>query len=341
MKNLTIEPSPAPQELKKIVSLDDLWNDYLMLKGTLSFRTADGYKHIRNKFFDFLKGRRNFDRIMMVEWSKHLQDEGLGGARINRINTVIKGFIKFLVKMGYIHDEISDIVPKAKEQPQAESKIFTEEEYEKIKAYCKGREWCQIHLWLIILAYRTGMSLVDCCHLRWCNVHLNDNGPSYIEVRRIKTERFGAGAVCHIPIIPFTDVHTWLLFLKDNVVRYPMASGINDYVQPDAPGLYACTFQRPQQDFKNIFIRAGIEPGKTKDRKSFKHLRNSFCSNLINSGAQTALICKMTGHQNMKTLLGYLKPDTRAMQEELAKAFLMASDNKNIIGSDGLTEEKE
>lgn len=336
MSKLTIEPPQEQQHVKRINSLESLWDSFVKMRGKLAPATLTYYRYYANKFIPFINEKRSLTRTTLVEWIQHLQSSGLSHDKINKTGFVVKSFIKWLKSSGYIYEDISDAIRPLNTPAQKEAKMFTEEEYNKIKAYCTGREWCQLHLWLIILGYRTGMSLVDCCHLRWCNVHLDDNGPSYITIYRIKTERLGLKSKCHIPIIPFTDLHKWLLFLKDNVVRYPRKDGINDYVHPDGPGFYACTFQNLRNDFKNIFVRAGI--GK---EKSFKHFRNSFCSNLVNSGAQIALICKMTGHNNVKTLLGYLKPDTKALQEELAKAFRMASDNGNTTTVDGLTQEKE
>lgn len=335
MNKLTIEPPMQVGELKRIKSLEHLWDDFVSMRGKLAPRTLLTYRYYGSKFLPFINEKKSLTRTTLVEWMQHLQATGLSSAKINRVVFTVKAFIKWLKSSGYIYEDISDAIRTLNTPGPKDAVIITEEEYNKIKTYCTGREWCQLHLWLIILGYRTGMSLIDCCHLRWCNVHLDDNGPSYITIYRIKTERFGLKSKCQIPIIPFSDVHTWLLHLKKNVVRYPRKDGIDDYVHPDGPGFYDCTFQNLRNDFKNIFMRAGMERGKT-----FKHLRNSFCSNLVNSGAQIALICKMTGHSNVKTLLGYIKPDNKSLQDELAKAFALASNNGNTETVDGLTQEK-
>lgn len=338
MKPLDIEPIQNPSPTKKIASIEDLWRVFTRMRGDLAPNTLLNYRYYGNRFCDFIsKDERPLAPATMIDWVKYLQDLGIGSNKINHCNSIIKNFMKFLKTMGYVQEDLASCIPRLKGTPPSDSKIFTEEEYQKIKAYCTGRSWCQPHLWLIILAYRTGMSLVDCCHLRWCHVTLDDNGPSFITIHRIKTvNRVGFSSKCHIPIIPGSDVHQWLLFLRDNTERYKRHDGIDDYVHQDAPGLYACRFATIGNDFKNIFVRCGI--GK---EKTFKHFRNSFCSNLINSGTQIALICKMTGHSNVTTLLRYLKPDSRALQDGLAKAFQMAETQYGTgKGNDGLTFER-
>lgn len=326
----------SPKPTQKMTSIEDLWKLFIQLKGNLAPGTLAKHASLGKKFCGFLiNGERPLTKSTMIEWMQFLLGSGVGPNLVNENNYTIKTFLRFLKRSGYIQEDLADLLTPVKGTPPSDSKTFTEAEFNTIKAYCTGREWCQCHLWLIILAYRTGMSLVDCCHLRWANVTLDDNGPSFITIQRIKMASRTI-TKCHIPILPGSDVHQWMIFLKNNTVRYKRHDGIDDFVHQDAPGLYACTFSTIKQDFKNIFIRCGI--GK---ERSFKHFRNSFCSNLINSGTQIALICKMTGHQNVTTLLRYLKPDTRSLQDGLAKAFQFAAGQGDVgARTDGLTFDK-
>lgn len=325
MNTLTVIPPPKAPALKKIITLDDLWKTYVAMKGELAPSSLELYNFIGRHFCNFMRDRPLVPQSML-KWMQHLQGKGTVGPRqINHWNVTVRSFLRWLHTYNYIREPLWTAVPSLNAPAPKEAQIFTEAEYERIKAWCSGRTWCQIHLWLIILGYRTGMSLVDCCHLRWCHVHLDDNGPSYIMIHRIKTARLGHKAKCHIPIIPFSDVHLWLLHLRANTERYQRADGITDYVHQDAPGFYACKFSPLRQDFWTIFRKAGIAPGKT-----FRHFRNSFCSNLVNSGAQLALVCQMTGHNSVKTLLRYLQPDARALQDGLARAQQFAIANGGI-----------
>lgn len=321
---LEVLPPDPPQKLMRIMSLQDLWSMYVQLKGDLQPSSRATYEMIARKFLPFMEGRE-FDPATMLEFVHSLQASGtIGNEKMNGIIARVKGFVKFLKTARYIAEDLTGALPYFQKTEPKEQKLFTEDQYNAVKNYCKDRLSIQPHLWLFILAYRTGMSLVDCCHLRWRNVVLNENGPSFIDIHRIKTKRHGARARCVIPVLPGTDIHEWLVKLnKVRHLNYKRADGIDDFVHQDCPGLYGCAFQRIGQDFKNIFSRSGI------GHQQFKNLRPTFISNLVNSKAQTALICKMTGHQNMKTLLRYLKPDTKTMADELLKAFNYAIEETN------------
>jgi site-specific recombinase XerD len=314
-----IPPDPLPK-LKKIMSMRDLWDVWVGTKGDIAPYTKVEYRGIGNKFCTFMENHP-MEPMSMVEFVQEWRKTA-GNNKVNGYMVRVKGFLKFLKKMHYINDDLWEAVPLLPKEATAPVQIFTDEDYKKIKTYCTDREWTQPHLWLFILAYHTGMSLIDCAHLRWRDVHLNENGPSFIDIHRIKTKRLGEKALCQIPVIPFTDVHEWLMKLKKvEHLNYKRFDGITDFVHQDCPGLYACTFQHFRGDFKNICKRCGVDPKKT-----FRFLRNTFCSNLVNSGTQLALICKMTGHNNVATLLRYLKPDRRSLQEGLEKALQYAQE---------------
>lgn len=325
---MEVLPKQKPPPLKRIMSLRDLWDVWVGLKGDVAPRTKDKHRSIGNYFCTFMEGRKLEPMTMVELVQSHLKRGTIGNNKINEYNIWVKGFLRWLKKMQYIHDDLWEAVPSLPKEAVAKPEIFTEDEFNRIKEYCTGRDWAQPHLWLAILGYRTGMSLVDCCHLRWRDVHLNENGPSFIDIYRIKTKRLGEKALCQIPIIPFTDVHEWLIKLKkvpattqwhqNWITHY---DDMVDFVHQDCPGLYMYPFPRISKDFERIFKEAKCGKGKT-----FRHLRNTFCSNLVNSGTQMALICKMTGHNNVQTLLGYLKADREALEDGLNKAFNFAKE---------------
>lgn len=312
---------PPPPKLRHAHTLANLWHVFIGLRGELARNTRLDWESIARRFCKFFRNRK-LNPATMVEWVTFLQNfktetripRPLNARHINAVNVRVRAFLQWMKKMHYIHEDLDECLPILNTTARPTSQTFSEEEYERIKAYCKGREHYQTHLWLCVLSYRTGMSLIDCCHLRWRDVHLNEDGPSFIDIHRIKTKRHADKSLCQIPVVPFSDLHTWLLHLK-TVPGYKRFDGIEDYVHPDTEGLYKCTFANLRMDFKKIFKQA-----KCTDNKTFKHFRNSLCSNLVNSGMPLPLICKVTGHQDVKTLLGYLKPDRNALQDGMVKS---------------------
>lgn len=311
-------------------TLHEMFDLFLQAHGPYAFRT------ILNKRIMFVNsflnkiGNAPITKDLLLSWSFELGNR-LGVAKYNQTTVTVKQVLKWLYKIGYLAEDHTAIVPYKRMPAPKPALTWTHEEYEQMKAYCKVKPHFQTHLWLFILAYRTGMSLVDCCHLRWRDVHMHDNGPSFIDIYRIKTERLGVKALCQIPIIPHTDLHDALLSRKAVAhLNYKRFDGITDFVHEDAPGLYMNTMNRIGDDFGAIWDRAGI----VRNGRSFRHFRNTFVSNLVNSGMQLALLTKITGHNNLQTLLLYLKADRYALQDGLAKAYEYGS---NPNGSSTIT----
>ena len=332
-KDQQIREYPKREGAQRQLTLSNLFDVFIRLKSDLSESTRKHFRMVQKRFCEFV-GNRELTPMLLEEWtqsirnSKQANGKPFTGEYVNWCNIKVRAFLKWLAAMGHIPHDISSTVRKVPQLGPKEAIMFTEQDYETLKKFLSGRPTYQTHLWLIILGYRTGMSLIDCAHLRWCHVHMHDNEPSYIKIPRIKNARHGDSAICYIPLIPGTDLWRWLLLMK-KAERYNRHDGVNDYVHQEAPGLYACTFHRFRQDMKQLVQRSGINPNLR-----FKNLRNSFCSNLVNSEVQIALICKMTGHQNIKTLLRYVQPDTKALQDGLARAFQDAAARQGTINTD-------
>jgi len=161
----TLLPAKLPPTAKE-KSLDDLWKVYVKLKGELAPSYVYHLHAIGRKFCDFVRDKP-LTMATILKWMILLKEQkSIAPRQLNWMNTRIKGFLRWLKLIGLVQDSLHEGITSFHAPALGEPQVFTEEEYEKIKAYCTGRPWCQVHLWLIILGYRTGMSMVDCCHLR-------------------------------------------------------------------------------------------------------------------------------------------------------------------------------
>lgn len=323
-ENQPLDRATVP--LKKATTLPNLWWKWQQTKEPLQPNTRASYYNTGRLFTEFFRNRK-FCPEEFLNWHESVKARRTNGKpikaiQVNKINTTARGFLRWLYQMQFTAHDLSHCIPLLPTPKTTEAKAVTEEQYLALKKFCAGKLWAQPYLWLIILGYRTGMSLTDCCHLRWnsheSRVHLDDNGPSYIDIiRRKMATRSGEKGRCLIPIVPGTDLHQALIERRI-VQNYKRFDGIDDYVHQDCPGLHEWNgaFDSMHMMMRRIFRGAGIPRGTT-----FKNLRNSFCSNLVNSGMNIGLACKITGHNNPKTLLAYLKPDRLALQDGVAKAF--------------------
>jgi len=320
---------PPHVSIAKTQSIDEMFELHLSSTGPFSVATIYAKRRRFGFFKNVIKGRP-LNKAVLIEYGIALQ-KNLDGAKRTAISHnchlfTIKAFLKWLNAVGYLEQDITGVIkPQVRPVPPP-AKTWTYAEYQRMMEYTKPRPHCQAHRWLFVLGYRTGMSLVDACHLRWCHISLNENGPSFIEIYRTKVARHGRKSFCQIPIIAGSDLHEELLKRKAVVhLNYKRFDGIQDFVHQDCPGLYLTQMSRLDQDFHKIWNRAGIEIRG----RSYKTFRSTFISNLVNSGVQEAMISKMTGHQDLKTLMLYYKVDKHALQDQLNKSYEYGSRNDN------------
>jgi len=311
---------PASVSLRKEATLSNLWGGFIQSRGDLAPNSLDTYRHIGKRFLRFFR-EKELTPENLLAWCQHLrsvknhQGRPISAANIHQNNALIRTFLKFIKKLGFIKHDLWEFVDLPKLPDPKMPEIVTDEEYQRIKRSLENADKYQWALWLIILGYRSGMTMCDCCNLRWEQVFLNDEGESYMDVPRQKMRRYGEKAVCRIPIVPGSDLHEWLLkLLAAKPFNYKRHDGLN-FVHQDCPGKHDGPGRHLMtEDFRKIFKRAGVHG------RSFASLRRTFISNLVNSGMEYALVCKITGHTNMKTLLAYVRPDRKALQDGVMKA---------------------
>lgn len=326
-----IQTRKSPRPFKSAPSLSALWDRYVECRGKLAVTTHRNLSTAKHIFVEWMEPKK-LSPDTVVDWANAFLNRRVGmknwrsdrlpkPAYANLIFRLVRGFLRWLHDHDYTPKDYGRLLRSVPIPHPEAPKILSYADYLRVLEYLEGKPHFDMHRWLITLGYRTGMSLVDCCHLRWSNVHLNDNDVSYVEICRIKVNRFGRR--CMIPILPGSDLWDWLQILKKQE-RYKRADGINDYVHQEAPGSYMYKDGALGRSIVDIFKRAKC-PGIT-----FKQLRNSFISNMVNADVNPALVCKMTGHANTEMLVHYLNPDKRALAESAIKGFAFAESTNQL-----------
>lgn len=276
-----------------------------LLKATLSRR-----KDIMDEFEIFV-GSRNIDRELLLEWNEHQEKKGLKASTINLKGRVIALFLNWCEANEFIERSPARFIVRHKVQANPLPQIYTEEEYELLKEASKGTD----NYFFVVIGYRTGMSPVDMCHLRWSCINMEQ---LWIKTARIKMARHGPSAIFHMPILANSDLHLLLQEYKEaHTIRFNNSN--DDYVHPELAGVYAFNRKKIRYDYQRLLNKVGIK-GKT-----MKNLRNTFISNLANSEVNLALACKMSGHNDPSIFAAYVRPDMDSMRNALQKAFQWAS----------------
>jgi integrase len=311
-----------------IARYDNYWKIW---RSQFSTQTAPGteehYTKIGEHWCAFANGK-DLNPRLMLEWHLHVTDMRhpfskalrISAQRVIRHHYTVKKFLGWLKVMNVIGLDPSMALPKVKMPAPLPPKKWEHFEYQAIVKHGARLPHRNVHTWLTILGYHSGMSIKDCALLKWDEVVLVDDGPCFIQKMRAKmASRLGAKALCTIPIIPGGELWVWIKRLEGRRHRAYKRNDGMEYVHQDAPGYYACDHPTISERMRTFFAEA-LGWKEMKDR-SFRNLRNSFCSRLVNSGADTVLVSKMTGHQRLEQLSDYVQPDIRAMQDAMVRAL--------------------
>ena len=292
-------------------------------------KSQEIYRVVGRSWIAFANGKNIGPRLMM-DWMRYVTSKPAlaktakaAGAcicnrRVEKYRYIVGSYLRWLHLMGAITQNPSDCMPKVRPTPPSQKLIFTHEEYLRMVEY--GRQYGSLdtQLWLLTLGYHTGMSLIDCCTLRWEQVELPEDGPCFIRRMRSKlAKRYGTKCMCTIPIIVGSELWVWFKQLQRKANYEGEEAGI-DFVHQEAAEM-SITYP-PQPTFEmSAFIKAAL--GADQKNRTFRNLRNTFASRLINSGTDSVLVSKMTGHKTVAQLADYVVPDQGAMQEAILKGI--------------------
>lgn len=315
-----------PQQI--IVDHAPYWRAWRKQTRNCTDRSEQLYEKIGRLWIAFANGK-NIGPKLMLEWMARISSirnpksiDGISKVRISKYRSRTAAYLKWLRLMGAIQIDPGDCMPKVRNEPPAPKQVYTHAEYLKMVAYAEENPAFMMHQWLAILGYHTGLSLVDCCNLRWDQVELPDDGPCF--VRKIRTKlvrRYGSRATATIPILVGSELWVWFKRLqrKRQLNIEPAQEDHITFVHEEAADTLAWSFKGPSEEMAR-FIRAALGRDGSKDR-TFRHFRNTFASRLINAGIDSVLVAKMTGHLSVNQLVTYVVPDQAAMQQAILKGL--------------------
>lgn len=178
------------------------------------------------------------------------------------------------------------------------------------------RAHCDEAAYVFMVAYHTGLSTVDCCHLRWSDVDLDDG---LITIHRAKT-----GTMSRIPIMPDSRLHEYLTQLRERWVksaRNRMRNGLeasdDELVHPKAAKMYkqtGCLATR---------LRRALASAKLP-QVQFHDLRRHFISRHLNRGTDPTVLAQMTGHSTLQSVMRYATISTDTIRKAFHEAEAQA-----------------
>lgn len=246
---------------------------------------------------------------VLTLYSKRIVD--LGTTRTAKEHWATLGrFFNWMERVGYITESPHWAVKMTFTNFKARAKRpMTHEEYKKLRA-CSEGHWLD---WIFMLAWGTGMSLHDCCTLRWQNVDMNNC------IVRIKRQKSATEAM-----IPFS-LHDELGMAFAKMSSMPHKP--EDFICPDAGERVdpARGTMRIGALIRYMFNRAGL------NGVGMHSMRRSYITMLANSGMSHILASKISGHLNPQIMASYVHPDPNELRKHVELAKENAGLNKHIF----------
>lgn len=265
------------------------------------------------------KGYTSKLHMICQDWINFQVNEGRVPATVFMFWKESHRFFSWCVRSGHlIINPMKGISrPPVERKPR---KLITPEQYAMLRDYCRGKS----HYGVVVLGYHTGMSMCDCCLLRWSEVDLES---LVITRKRHKLRNSGKAGLQVIPILPGSELHDYLVWMKEHPPDYWVGDD-NDYVNP----MMALRYKNGENatyknTLGNVFQRLGLQ----KQGITFANLRHTFTSDLANSNCSTAMAMKITGHSQLSTFQDYINPDIDAMRNEVSKAVKRREKKSNEI----------
>lgn len=230
--------------------------------------------------------RKQLTKEVTSEWIEDLKID-LGGTSVQLHYRTIKQFLGWMFEMGYLSQ-----IPLPKLSigriDEVEKIPITKEEHNSFMSVATGY-WS----YACAMGWATGFRLSDVALLFKSNVNI---GKLTISRKTIKR-----GKLIEIPI----GIEAGQAILKE------YRDSNEDYVCPDMAREYIAN---QHHNLSTQFIRLAQKAGVNK---SFHCYRHAFVTRLLNNGADSLLISKMTGI-SIRQILTYAHPSLDSMRKALA-----------------------
>ncbi len=288
-------------------SIGHLMNDFLAHKRSYRLReiTLDKIESHMSNFNFWLSANRIFQitdikHHHIISFIKSLDPQKK--ALIHDTLMDLRGFFKFLYEMGIIPANLSTFIPKDNYQSQnILPSYYTEAEIEKLlKSIDRGNIVGKRDYAILVLAAYLGLRASDIAHLRFENLHWNQN--------MIILWQYKTGKNITLPLLPV------------------VGNALLDYIQ----------YGRPKSDEQYIFLlvispflpisaqniagminrRFSSAGFKSSTRRHGGHaLRHSLVKELLNNKQSLPVISEVLGHKNTNSTRHYIRIDTESLSQ--------------------------
>ena len=289
--------------IRKVISLDALYKEFISGKRKLQDSSINRYKNLFKPFNQFIKSkfRKSHSDISKIkkyyidEYANHLiRDESMAPKTVNGTIDLIRQVFSYAVREDYLIKSPARDVEKFQLQDEKEAPYFTQEALVKI--------WDNANpYWLNFfkMLYYTGMRKGELINLTWKNVNLKKDEES-ITVISSEDFRTKTGRKRTIPL--HRDAIKIIKSQKGVHKKYVFISQDGKKIHPD----------KPYRNLKATLKRAGLEGNVHK-------IRHTMASHAILKGVSIYEVKELLGHQDIKTTMIYAHLTPNALRKAINK----------------------
>ena len=279
---------------------------YIRIEKSLSPRTVEAYMRDIRKFYDFLGGRKELDKVELAdlqEFLTTLYDEKIQARSQARIISGIKAFYHFLVFETSIEEDPTELLDSPKIGRKLPSVLSIPEIESILDCIDLSKPEGHRNKAIIEVLYGCGLRVSELTELRLSWLHFTDG---FVRI-------IGKGNKERLVPIGQTAQKAVMLYVEGEREKLKIKKGCEDIVFLNRRGS-KLTRAMIFHIIKELAQKAGIT--KTISPHTFRH---SFATHLIDGGADLRAVQEMLGHESIITTEIYTHLDRNYIKENIAK----------------------
>lgn len=279
---------------------------YIRIEKSLSPRTVEAYMRDIRKFYDFLGGRKELDKVELAdlqEFLTTLYDEKIQARSQARIISGIKAFYHFLVFENSIEEDPTELLDSPKIGRKLPSVLSIPEIESILDCIDLSKPEGHRNKAIIEVLYGCGLRVSELTELRLSWLHFTDG---FVRI-------IGKGNKERLVPIGQTAQKAVMLYVEGEREKLKIKKGCEDIVFLNRRGS-KLTRAMIFHIIKELAQKAGIT--KTISPHTFRH---SFATHLIDGGADLRAVQEMLGHESIITTEIYTHLDRNYIKENIAK----------------------
>jgi len=256
------------------------------------------------------KAKEYVDYSCLLRWMQAIRLTGVKEASTQGHKSAVSSWYKWLMRIGKIDRNPLEMLPAIK-VPETDPKPLPEEEMIDMLEFSRTMEWergnRERNHAIFETLYATGLRASELCHLDIQDVMMNDARPHVI-IRQGKGKRDGVGRLTPQAVAALKAY----LPVRNRLARR--------WEKPSDWAPLFLSYTAGRLDRVRIWNIVAEVGKKALNKHVHPHqFRHSFCTDLLNAGADLESIRKLARHKRLETTQKYLAVSTAHLDEAYDK----------------------